>query len=155
MFKKAGPRAGHGLANRGVVQSSDAVDFSVGSGHRMTTAFVIVFLSSTLFVGLYLISLHLPDVRQPIAIGLHGALGLSALISLGLFVRGAANENVIAANRFGYLSCGFLALAALLGLMTSYLARRSPMVANVLLLTHASLAAAGFVLCAAWISSLN
>ena len=105
-------------------------------------------------LGLVLVVFRLRGIRKPLLIGLHLLLGLGALETLVVLLKGTPGSEVLPAGDFGNVAAGFLALAAFVGLLTPILGRRSRFTANAMLLVHGSAGVAGVIFCIAWASGL-
>jgi hypothetical protein len=82
----------------------------------------------------------------------HGTLGITGLVGLGLMLSGPARGVAMGVGSFGSAAAVMLAVAVVLGLAIPSLARRNPLGAAVTIVVHAGLAITAYVLFLAWIS---
>jgi hypothetical protein len=115
----------------------------------------LLLVSATVALGIFMGIQYLRGRRnKPILIGAHFLLGAGGLETMVILMRGTPDGEVAASGSYGTMAAGFLALALLSGVITPLVGRSSPASIGLLLATHASVAAAGFVLVVAWVSNL-
>lgn len=114
----------------------------------------VILLGSSVALGLYLGYQHLQHRRnRPALIAFHILLGLGALETIAMLLRGAPNGAVMPGAALGKAAALLLIIAIIVGLLTPMLARDRPRpFATASLTLHASLAAAGFVLLCVWVA---
>lgn len=120
----------------------------------MTVLPVLALLTASLLLGLYLILLYLRGERKPAIIGFHLLLGMGGLETLVMLLRGTPAGVAEATGQFGVAAAALFGIAMFTGLTGAMIARRSVMSANIVIATHASIGAAGFILFLAWIANL-
>lgn len=110
------------------------------------TSIALVVLTATVLLGMYLGLLYMQGRRRLLLVSLHLLLGVGGMLAFVLLLR--ATPDADATN--GPLAALLLALAAFSGAGATLL-RRSPMAVNMVLSTHAGIAALGFALALAWL----
>ena len=116
----------------------------------MTAMPVVMLLTATALVGICLGVFYLRGVRKPVLIGVHFLLAAGGLETLAMLLHGTPDGTMAASGSLGTVAAGLVAAAMFCGL-TAALLRRSPLPANVVLVTHASLGFAGLAVLLAWV----
>ncbi|HEY0327560.1 MAG TPA: hypothetical protein VGC77_00545 [Rhodopseudomonas sp.] len=120
----------------------------------MTPTPVVVLLTGSALLGLYLLLLYLRGERKQALVALHLLLGFGGLETLVMLLHGTPDGASFAApGSFAKIAAGLFAVSAFSGFIAA-LARRSPLAANVVLGTHVTVGLAGVALLLAGLSSL-
>jgi hypothetical protein len=116
----------------------------------------LITLSAAIALGIVLALWHLrgSDTQRvpPRWVGwVHGALGITGLVVLGLLLRGPARGVAMGVGSFGAAAAIMFAAGGVFGLAVPSLLRRNPLAAAVTIVVHAGLAITAYVLVLAWI----
>jgi hypothetical protein len=121
-------------------------------GAAMTAVPVLVILSGAVLLGLYLGLLYLRGERKPVLIGVHFLLGVGGLEALVMLMHGTPGGDEPPAGSLGMVAALFFVVSVISGVSAALL-RRSRVIANTALATHAGVGAIGFMLLLYWVSS--
>jgi len=113
---------------------------------------VVFLLSASMALGLWMGWQFLRrSSSNPIHIGFHLILGVAGMEMVVMLLRTAPDGSVVAAGSFGKSAALVLATAVITGFATSVVARRwSRQAGGMVLLSHAVVGAAGFVIFLVW-----
>ena len=120
----------------------------------MSAFAVVLLLTGAAGLGVYLGMLYLRGERRPWLIGLHLLLGATGLEGMLILQHGAPNGEVAAGGSLGPVAIVLLGVAMVCGFASPLLSRRSKRNAELALITHVSVAGAGFLLFLAWVTQL-
>ncbi len=120
----------------------------------MTVLPVLGMLTASLLLGLYLVLAFLRRERKPVLIGFHLLLGMGGLELLIMLMRGTPAGAAENTGQLGIAAAALFGIAMFTGLTGAMIARRSAMSANIVVATHSSLGAAGFILFLLWLANM-
>jgi hypothetical protein len=115
---------------------------------------VAILLIAASVLGVVLGLRHLRGARRPpVMIGAHLLLGAGGLELFAMLLRGTPSGTILSAGTFGWVAAALLAVSMFAG-VSAALFRRSPRVAQIVLVTHAALGGVGVLLFFAWVATL-
>jgi hypothetical protein len=121
----------------------------------MTPIPIVILLTSTVALGIYLGTRYLRHLpRPPVLIGLHFLFGAACLEPIAIVLHGGIVGAQTKPPLTGLLTAAFIAMALASGVTAVMIGRRSRQTANVALSIHAGLAASAFTLMVAWVLKL-
>jgi hypothetical protein len=97
---------------------------------------------------------YLRGVRKPVMIGFHLILGIGGLEQFAEVLGGAPNGVALAAGTYGNAAALVFVASIFTGLGAALLARYSRRRAEMVLISHVGIGAAGFVLLLLWAAQL-
>lgn len=118
----------------------------------MTAVPVLVILSATVLLGLYLGLLYLRGERKPVLIGVHFLLGIGGLETLVMLLHGTPDGAAAPEGSLGKTAAVLFVVSVISGVSAAML-RRSRLIANTVLATHVGVGAVGFMLLLYWVAS--
>jgi len=121
----------------------------------MATTLVVLLLVLTLALGVVLGFYYLGGVRKPVLIGLHIILGAVALEQVAMLLHGAADGSFGASARSGPWAALLIAAAMFFGLIAASLGKLARRTAEFVLVAHALVGIAGFLVFLSWVRSLT